>query len=170
MLATLPSIYKHIDTNQNIFIQRLIEYVRHPSIIAQEFYRKHLGHRMTARTNWPAAIAFYLLFLLGLTILVIIPGLEAGSLSKAILLGTLYGFFTYVTYDLTNLATLRYWPLLAYDSGHHLGDFSGCFGDLVWFLSGGLVDVNHNHFCAPHGSRDLHFSSLNLVDNYLSFC
>jgi hypothetical protein len=73
MLATLSSIYKHIDTNQNIFIQRLIEYVRHPSMIAQGFYRKHLGHLITARTNWSVVIAFYLLFVLGLTILVIIP-------------------------------------------------------------------------------------------------
>jgi uncharacterized membrane protein len=82
------------------------------SIIAQGFYRKHLGHLMAVRTNWPAAVAFYLLFVLGLVIIAIIPGLKENSLVKAILFGALYGFFTYVTYDLTNLATLRDWPVL----------------------------------------------------------
>jgi uncharacterized membrane protein len=81
-------------------------------LIARGFYAKHLGHLMAARTNWSAAIVFYLLFVLGVIIFAVLPGLEADSLPKALLWGALYGFFTYATYDLTNLATLRNWPVL----------------------------------------------------------
>jgi len=81
-------------------------------LIARGFYAKHLGHLMAARTNWPAAIVFYLLFVLGVIIFAVLPGLEADSLPKALVWGALYGFFTYATYDLTNLATLRDWPVL----------------------------------------------------------
>jgi uncharacterized membrane protein len=80
--------------------------------IARNFYRQHLEHLLAARTNWAAAILFYLLFVLGLLIIAIIPGLQTGSLGKTLLLGALFGFFTYMTYDLTNLATLKNWPVI----------------------------------------------------------
>ena len=57
-----------------------------------------------------AAIIFYLLFIVGVFIFAILPSVEKESLSSAITLGALFGFFTYVTYDLTNLATLKGWP------------------------------------------------------------
>ena len=80
--------------------------------VARGFYRQHLRHLLAKRTNWAAAIVFYLLFVLGLLVFAIVPGLAAGSLSKTLLWGALYGFFTYVTYDLTNMATLKNWPLV----------------------------------------------------------
>ncbi len=49
---------------------------------------------------------------MGLLFFAVRPALETGSLGKAVLLGALFGFFTYATYDLTNLATLRDWPVL----------------------------------------------------------
>ncbi|MFT2588506.1 DUF2177 family protein, partial [Escherichia coli] len=61
--------------------------------------------------NWTAAIIFYLLFIIGIFIFTILPAVEKNSLTSAILLGALFGFFTYATYDLTNLATLKGWPL-----------------------------------------------------------
>ena len=80
--------------------------------VARGFYRQHLRHLLAKRTNWAAAIVFYLLFVLGLLVFAIVPGLAAGSLSKTLIWGALYGFFTYVTYDLTNMATLKNWPLV----------------------------------------------------------
>ncbi|MCJ7580145.1 MAG: DUF2177 family protein, partial [Candidatus Aminicenantes bacterium] len=56
-------------------------------------------------------IIFYLLFIAGILIFVVFPALEKESLTKAIILGALFGLFTYATYDLTNLATLKGWPL-----------------------------------------------------------
>jgi uncharacterized membrane protein len=79
-------------------------------VVARDFYATRLGH-LLGEVNWPAAVIFYLVFLVGLTIFAIYPASVAGDVGKALLLGALFGFFTYATYDLTNLATLRDWPL-----------------------------------------------------------
>ena len=79
--------------------------------IAKGLYRKYLGAFLTDHVNWTAAIIFYLLFIVGIFIFVILPSVEKNSLVKAIGYGALFGFFTYATYDLTNLATLKDWPL-----------------------------------------------------------
>jgi len=80
-------------------------------LIARTFYRKYLGYIMTSNVNWPAAIIFYLLFIIGILVFVVIPGLEADSLKATLLRAALFGLITYATYDLTNLATLKDWPL-----------------------------------------------------------
>ena len=80
-------------------------------LIARSFYRKHIGFIMAPSPNWTAAIIFYLIFVAGLIFFAVAPGLQAGSFGKTILLGALYGFITYATYDLTNLATLKDWPV-----------------------------------------------------------
>ena len=67
---------------------------------------------MKPNINWTAAILFYLLFIVGLVIFVISPAIEKGSWLLALLYGALFGLITYATYDLTNLATLKDWPLL----------------------------------------------------------
>lgn len=80
-------------------------------LIARPFYQTQLSSFL-GPVNWPAAILFYLLFLVGLTFFAIYPGATADNWLHALMLGALFGFFTYATYDLTNLATLRDWPLL----------------------------------------------------------
>jgi len=79
-------------------------------VVAKNFYNKHLGQFFRDRVNWIAAILFYLLYILGIMIFAIFPGIASASLSRTAILGTLYGLFTYATYDLTNLATLKDWP------------------------------------------------------------
>jgi uncharacterized membrane protein len=81
-------------------------------IVAKDFYAKHLGYLMAPKVNWIAAFVFYLLFILGLLVFVIQPALALDSWSKLILTAALFGLVTYATYDLTNLATLKDWPLL----------------------------------------------------------
>lgn len=81
-------------------------------LVARWFYSKYLGDLLSPQVNWAAAIVFYLLFIVGLLIFAVVPGLQANSLGKALLLGALFGFMTYATYDLTNLATLKNWPLI----------------------------------------------------------
>jgi len=80
-------------------------------IIAKDLYRKYLGHYLTDNVNWTAAIIFYILFVIGISIFAIYPAINKNSALSAIILGALFGFFTYATYDLTNLATLKEWPL-----------------------------------------------------------
>ncbi len=80
-------------------------------LVAKGFYRKHLGYLMAPDVNWPAAIIFYLLFIAGILVFVVVPGLKTGSLGMTALRGALFGLITYATYDLTNLATVKNWPL-----------------------------------------------------------
>ncbi|MFM6970825.1 MAG: DUF2177 family protein [Sediminibacterium sp.] len=79
--------------------------------IAKDLYRKHLGGFLSDQVNWTAAFIFYFLFIVGIFIFSVMPAVEKNSLTSAITLGALFGFFTYATYDLTNLATLKGWPL-----------------------------------------------------------
>ncbi len=79
--------------------------------IAKGMYNKMLGHLMAPNVNWTAAVIFYLIFIVGIFIFSIIPGIEKDSFQHALIYGVLFGFFTYATFDLTNLATLRDWPI-----------------------------------------------------------
>ena len=80
------------------------------AVVARGFYRKQLGFLLADQPNWWAAIVFYLLFIVGLLVFAIAPGLQAGSLRRALLLGGFFGLVTYATYDLTNHATVKNWP------------------------------------------------------------
>jgi uncharacterized membrane protein len=80
--------------------------------VARTFYRKHLGFLLAPTTNWIAALVFYLLFILGILVFVVVPGLADNSLKTTLLRAALFGLITYATYDLTNLATVKNWPVL----------------------------------------------------------
>jgi uncharacterized membrane protein len=80
-------------------------------IIAKGTYQKYLGSFLSDQVNWTAAIIFYLLFIIGISIFAIYPAVNKGSVVNAIILGALFGFFTYATYDLTNMATMKDWPI-----------------------------------------------------------
>lgn len=80
-------------------------------VIAKNLYSKYLGYIMTDKVNWGAAILFYVLFIIGLLFFVISPALDKNSWTYALGAGALYGLLTYATYDLTNLATLKDWPI-----------------------------------------------------------
>jgi uncharacterized membrane protein len=92
-------------------------------LVAPTFYQSQIGHLMAETPNLLAAGIFYLLYVVGLV--VFITGRE-GTLKQAALRGAFFGLVGYATYDLTNLATLRDWPLLV------------TVVDLIWgtFVSG----------------------------------
>jgi len=81
-------------------------------VVAKGFYRRHLGSMLSPNVNWTAAILFYLLFIVGLLVFAIRPALVGGEPLKALFLGALLGLISYATYDLSNLATLKDWPLV----------------------------------------------------------
>lgn len=81
-------------------------------LIARNFYQQQLGSLMRNPTNWPVAILFYAIYNAGLLLVVIRPALAKGSWQMALFYGLAYGVITYMTYDLTNLATLKNWPVL----------------------------------------------------------
>ena len=102
-------------------------------LIAKNFYSSQIGFLMKTNVNWLAAIVFYFIFVAGLVVFVINPALEQKSLQKAILMGLFFGLITYATYDLTNLATLKDWPILV------------TIVDLIWgmFLSATISSVTY---------------------------
>ncbi len=79
-------------------------------VVAPKFYRSQIGHLMAEKANFLVAALFYLIFIGGLVYFVVAPGVGM-STREAILRGALFGLVTYATYDLTNQATLRGWPV-----------------------------------------------------------
>jgi uncharacterized membrane protein len=81
-------------------------------LVAKGFYARQIGFLMKTNINWTAAIIFYLLFIAGLVFFVITPAIYEHSWRQALLVGAFFGLITYATYDLTNLATIKDWPIL----------------------------------------------------------
>lgn len=107
------------------------------ALIANKLYKEQIGFIMKDKPNWVAAILFYLIFVLGLVFFVIDPALLSESMLEALLRGMFFGFITYATYDLTNLATLDKWPLKI------------TIIDLIWGTTlGGLVSMISYYFSA----------------------
>jgi uncharacterized membrane protein len=78
--------------------------------VAKNVYRDQMGDLMATEPKLLAGLAFYLLYALGVCIFVIVPALSKQSWMHALLYGALFGFFCYMTYDLTNLAVVRNFP------------------------------------------------------------
>lgn len=81
-------------------------------VVAKNFYSQQIGFLMKITPNWAAAIIFYLLFIVGLVVFVIEPAVSLNSWQRAVAFGAFFGLVTYATYDLTNLATVKNWPIL----------------------------------------------------------
>ena len=80
-------------------------------VIAKDFYKENLGYLMAENIRWLAAAIFYLIYIAGILVFAIAPGLKQNSCLLAAAYGAFFGFVCYATYDLTNLATIRNWPL-----------------------------------------------------------
>jgi uncharacterized membrane protein len=78
-------------------------------VIAGNLYRREMGALMVDRPLWSAVLLFYLLYAAGITVLAIPDG-QIGWL-RAALQGAVLGLCAYATYDLTNLAVVRGWPV-----------------------------------------------------------
>jgi len=81
-------------------------------VVAKGFYQKNLKYILSPNVNWTAAIIFYLVYIAGILIFAVLPAIAKDSLRHAAVWGALFGFFTYATYDLTNLALLKDWPII----------------------------------------------------------
>ena len=79
-------------------------------VIAVQWYADGMRSLLSDTPNLIAAAAFYLLFPLGLLIFAVMPG-ELSSVLRVAVMGALFGFFAYATYDLTALAVIKNWPV-----------------------------------------------------------
>jgi uncharacterized membrane protein len=82
------------------------------TLVAKNFYAKQIGYLMAKNPNFLAALIFYVIFIVGLVFFVITPALDRKMWTQALLAGAFFGLVTYATYDLTNLATVKDWPLI----------------------------------------------------------
>lgn len=101
--------------------------------MGDRFYRAQLGSLMREQANLPVALLFYVFYVVGVLVLAVMPGVEAESVVKAAAYGALLGFVAYGTYDITNLSTIRDWPVVV------------TVVDLVWgsFLTGSVATVGY---------------------------
>jgi uncharacterized membrane protein len=127
-MSTLQHIYLYLLTVPVFFAIDMVWL----GVVAKGFYQSRLAHLM-GDINWPAAIIFYLTYIVGILVFAVVPALGAQSLMKALVFGALFGFFTYATYDLTNLATLKNWPM------------SVVVVDIIWgiVLSGSVATISY---------------------------
>lgn len=127
-MSTLHSIYLYLLTVPVFFAIDMVWI----GVIAKDLYQKQLANFL-GPVNWTAALIFYLLFIIGILVFAVLPALEARSALKAVMLGALFGFMAYATYDLTNLATLKNWPL------------SVTLIDMAWgaVLSGSVATISY---------------------------
>ena len=103
-------------------------------VVAKKMYANALGSLLADSPNIPAAVAFYVLYPLGVLIFVVSPSLAAGSWMQALVRGALFGFFGYMTYEFTNLALIRSWPS------------SIVVADIVWGIALTGVMATAGHF------------------------
>lgn len=82
------------------------------TVVATKFYAQHLGHYLRPEPLVAAAVAFYSLYLIGVLVFAVLPGLEDGSLLRAVGLGALFGLIAYATFDLTCLALFKDFPVI----------------------------------------------------------
>ena len=105
-------------------------------LVARTFYRQQIGYLLAPKTNWLAALIFYLLFIGGILVFVVVPGLQDDSLRTTLLRAAFFGLVTYATYDLTNLATVKDWPLAVTLVDLAWGSVLSVLVSLVSFLAG----------------------------------
>ncbi|MFN8238042.1 MAG: DUF2177 family protein [Chitinophagales bacterium] len=81
-------------------------------LIARNFYREKLNFIFTGEVNWAAAVIFYFIYIIGILYFVVVPGFGHHDWKTVLLNGAALGFLCYATYDLTNMATIKQWPLM----------------------------------------------------------
>lgn len=81
------------------------------TIVGPRLYRPAIGELLAPEPNLRIAVVFYLVYVSGIVFLAVAPALREGSAIRAAMSGAVLGLVAYATYDLTNQATLRIWPL-----------------------------------------------------------
>jgi uncharacterized membrane protein len=80
-------------------------------LVARSFYRDRLGFLMKDAVNFPIAAVFYLMYSAAVVYLASMPGFREASGATALCAGAVLGLAAYGTYDITNLATIKNWPV-----------------------------------------------------------
>jgi len=81
-------------------------------VVASSFYARHLGPLLADEVRWVPAILFYTIYIVGLLVFAVLPGLSAASLGRSLALGAFLGLFAYATFDLTCMALFKGFPAI----------------------------------------------------------
>ena len=81
-------------------------------LVARTFYRDQLGDLMLPQPNLGIAAIFYPFFTVAVVMLAVMPAVGGGTLGRALVYGAVLGLAAYGTYDITNLSTLKNWPIM----------------------------------------------------------
>ena len=103
-------------------------------VVARNFYKNQIGELMLPSPNLALASVFYIFFAAALVLLVVLPGVKNGSLVTTALYGAVLGLAAYGTYDITNLATLKNWPVIVTAVDMAWGTFVTALSASVGFL------------------------------------
>ena len=103
-------------------------------VVAPKFYKAQIGHLMADKAKLLPAAIFYVLFVAAMVYFVVAPALEHQNLTRLIVSAAIFGLVTYATYDLTNMATLRDWPLLVTVVDIAWGTFLSLAVSLITYL------------------------------------
>ena len=79
------------------------------SFATKSFYRPLIGNLLSDTPVMWAAALFYILYVIGMAIVVIQPCVDSASIFKTIYTGFVFGLVAYGTYNLTNMAVLKGW-------------------------------------------------------------
>ena len=99
-------------------------------LVAKDLYQEGIGHLMADKPGIAAAVAFYLVYAAGLIVFVVAPNADEPRWGRTQLMGALFGLCAYATYDLSNLATLKAWPV-------GLTFIDMCWGTVISMLAAG---------------------------------
>lgn len=105
------------------------------TIMAEALYRPLLGDKLVEGFALAPAVVFYLIYIAGIVYFAVLPALEDGSVARAAINGAILGLVAYATYDLTNQATLRDWPLAVTLADIPWGMFVTAVGASAGFLA-----------------------------------
>lgn len=108
--------------------------------VGPKLYRPLIGELLSDRLNVPAAVAFYLIYVSGITYFAVAPALQEGSLARALINGAILGLVAYATYDLTNQATLKIW------------DIRVTLADMVWGAFASALAASAGYWAATRFS------------------
>ena len=111
-------------------------------VIAKSIYQEAIGHLMADKPGVAAASAFYAIYSMGLVVFVLVPHADETLWSRTLLMGALFGFCAYATYDLSNLATLKNWPV-------KLALIDLCWGTLISAVAAGAGKAAMNWMARP---------------------
>ena len=106
----ITRLYNEVNIDLLLVVFLLID-ILWLGFISKSIYQEKIGHLLKADVNWTVAILLYMLLLVGILFFVINPALAKESWKFAFFAGGFFGLITYATYDMTNLATLKDWPV-----------------------------------------------------------